>query len=61
MLHLRQHLVNDVALVEPLVESAEWSEHCNYCLETLPSKILKKLHEENNHTFLSSFTVSHLF
>ncbi|KAI9554420.1 hypothetical protein GHT06_019692 [Daphnia sinensis] len=52
MMHLRQHLVED-----SVTDGKDWKEHCSYCLDTLATVGQKKGHEENRHTFLSSFTV----
>lgn len=52
MMHLRQHLVEDA-----VTDRKDWKEHCSYCLDTLATVGQKKGHEENRHTFLSSFTV----
>lgn len=56
MMHLRQHLVEDA-----VTDGKDWKEHCSYCLDTLATVGQKKLHEENHHTFLSSFKVREYF
>ena len=54
MSHLRHHLLRDMGMSD----LAEWTEQCRYCLETFASVEQRKKHEDLQHVFLSSFTVS---